>query len=403
MINSIQVLRGIAALLVVVHHSFLYGHETKPGVFFKSGAVGVDIFFAISGVVMFLTARGQTPGQFFLRRLVRIVPLFWFFMVVKIAFISLATFKSRGDGLDLTYIIQSFLFIPARGADGHVFPLIGVSWTLQFEMYFYLVCAFALAFSPRRFVPVVCATIIAGVGAGLPWMLTQDTSPAPLFILSPIALEFLGGVLAALIWSKDFRLPIWVNIPILLAGAAALFVAPSQEIFDLTRFIWWGVPAAVITWAFLALEEQLPFARMKFPLLLGDASYAIYLAHTAVIPLLGSALNKLGFGLAAVPALVVGSVVTGIAVHFVVEKPLLRGARAILWPAPRKPKEIRWPAEVPVSRPKAVRWPEDRGTSRIGSDVLLATVVLISASSVALMVLSTWGSGLISTSGISHP
>lgn len=335
-LHGIQILRGIAALLVVTHHSFLLGHETTDDSFFQVGSVGVDIFFAISGVVMFMTARGQTPGQFMLRRLIRIVPLFWFFMILKIILMAAVTIKGRNDGIDLAYIVKSFLFIPVRDINGNIFPLIGVAWTLDFEMYFYVICALALMFSPRRFLTVLLTIIPLGIIVGLPFMLHQSDAPAESFILSPIALEFIGGTLAAYFWTKGRVLPLIGNVALLIVSVLWLALAPLQEIYGLTRVIWWGVPGAAITWAVLGLETQLPFVRMRFPLLVGDASYAIYLAHTAAIPLMNIVLTRLGVhGAVEVPILIIGSLAVGIGVHLIIENRLTRFARMLA--APRSP------------------------------------------------------------------
>ena len=69
MLNSVQYLRAMAALLVVGYHINSYQ------VYLMSG---VDIFFVISGFIMWQSTRGGTsPRQFLTNRLIRIVPLYW--------------------------------------------------------------------------------------------------------------------------------------------------------------------------------------------------------------------------------------------------------------------------------------------------------------------------------------
>ena len=147
MLTGIQYLRAVAALLVLVNHLTFY--LPSGGYRFWPGGVGVDIFFVISGAVMWWVARNARPLTFAWRRLLRIVPLYW----LVLAFVAVLW---PGGGIDpwldfpLQDILRSFLFIPfANGArGGAVQPVLGVGWTLNLEIYFYGIFALSL-FAPR--------------------------------------------------------------------------------------------------------------------------------------------------------------------------------------------------------------------------------------------------------------
>ena len=82
----LQHLRGVAALMVVMQHSQFLHYPQWPGSLF--GALGVDLFFVISGFVIFWVTRSETsPTRYFLRRCIRIVPLYWFLTLVKMSII----------------------------------------------------------------------------------------------------------------------------------------------------------------------------------------------------------------------------------------------------------------------------------------------------------------------------
>jgi exopolysaccharide production protein ExoZ len=147
MIYNIQILRAIAAYLVVFHHiqsHFVDNHSVAA--VSNIGIIGVDIFFVISGFIMILTTSGEarSPLSFWRDRLVRIVPLYWLatFSLVGLSLIGLA--PTGLHGWDLQDLLASLLFIPEVRADGAGMPILFVGWTLNYEMFFYLLFGLAL-------------------------------------------------------------------------------------------------------------------------------------------------------------------------------------------------------------------------------------------------------------------
>ena len=144
-INNVQALRGFAALLVVFGHTEFALPGMRP-----FGTFGVDIFFCISGFIMAMIV-DRNPEKFLLRRLIRILPLYWtatlgvwLLAVVKPQWMMHTTPNWRD-------LLLSLLFIPFyKGGGVDPRPVLFVGWTLNFEMYFYVVLAVCLRLTRRH-------------------------------------------------------------------------------------------------------------------------------------------------------------------------------------------------------------------------------------------------------------
>lgn len=231
---GIQVLRGIAAMLVVAYHlvdaELVHGRgvQLMDGLA-RFGFAGVDIFFVISGFVMTTIATGRyaspaAAGQFLLRRAIRILPLYWIYTSVIVAILLLAP-----HALDAMYrdksVLASYLLWPQEGR-----PLLQVGWTLIYEGFFYLMMAGAIAFVPQR---AVGGYLLAWAG-GLLWLqFIPVTTPWLGVVASPMGWEFIVG---ALVGCYARRLPGRAGGLLLACGAAA-FVAAALVLngMDLTE------------------------------------------------------------------------------------------------------------------------------------------------------------------------
>jgi exopolysaccharide production protein ExoZ len=333
---SIQYLRAFAALAIVFHHA----REQFPG--FEAtfptdiGSAGVDVFFVISGFIMVLiTDLGdRNVPKFIWNRIIRIVPLYWFYSMIAILLYTVAPGLFRGNGLTFQHVILSLFFIPHPnpGDLSSLSPLIKVGWTLNYEMFFYLVFAIAMManYARRVLITFLVFAILVAVNAS-----QLITLPAELkFYCDDIVLEFSAGMLLCHVYKMGKLQPaILAKISLLALGIYILIVNLSPEILTI-RSIKFGIPAVLIVAGLLSIEKYL--TELKLPLLLGNASYSIYLSHIMAIALLRYIYPRLGLiteGLVSTTffvlvALMLGSLF-GIVSHLSIEKPLLNLCRKI--------------------------------------------------------------------------
>lgn len=273
-------MRALAVLLVVAFHSSIRIPDAfGPAVlsFLRVGGAGVDLFFVISGFIMWTISDGRPtgPGEFILRRISRIVPMYWLATLAWCALAAVGIMK--WVELPPEHIVKSLLFVPhfSPTYPEKVFPVLVPGWTLNYEMFFYLVFALCL-FLPARLrlgglVSALWMLVLAG------WVF-EPTGAVGRTYTSPLLLEFLAGVVIGHAWRRG-RHPhgvlAWACIA---AGVAGLIWAGATGIDeDTQRVAWWGVPAALIVLGVLGarpLEGTWPAL-----LLVGDASYSIYLTH----------------------------------------------------------------------------------------------------------------------------
>lgn len=294
---SIQVLRAIAALAVVVAHLWpaLYsvGYNDFPN--FLVGAAGVDLFFVISGFVIVYSSEqffGQfgASAYFFARRLVRIVPLYWGATTVWLLGLWLIGHWER-DGVSWQNVFASYAFWPTRLTT----PVLGVGWTLNYEMFFYAIFAVAVIFSRRA--AVVAVTVFFLV---LIWYVRHATlaSDNPLLRwANPLIYEFAYGMFIALAFREGLRIPRWAALA-MVAGGLAMIAWTGMDASGITiiprHMIWGGGAAAVVAGAVLApYAQKPPSVPLRFAAWGGDASYALYLSHPITAAVAGRVLIKL--------------------------------------------------------------------------------------------------------------
>jgi len=326
MIYNLQALRAIAALMVVVLH---LGGTLKPlglpeGAL-SAGAAGVDLFFVISGFVMVhsVSARPTGGGAFMLNRIVRVAPLYWLVTIVLGGAALAVPHVFRTVSATPERLILSLAFIPHFSAQGAVQPVLFVGWTLNYEMFFYLIFAVALTLmrAPGR---TAVATLIALVGLVVLGRLVHFNDAAGRTFTDPILLEFGFGMMLALVFEKiRYFAPLLACTAILLAFATIL--AQPYALVDIPRAIVWGVPALVIVFGAVSLEQAGISIRNSVVQKLGTSSYALYLIHP--IPLgvgsrLSSTFSSPILALVLALLLLVAVVIVGYAVHLFVEKPL---------------------------------------------------------------------------------
>lgn len=329
MIVSLQYLRAVAALMVVAFHASeklgsMMGNDDAPN--FTLGLAGVDIFFVVSGFIMLATTQGKdiTTADFARRRFERIVPLYWLLtslvllvVLVRPGLLATATF----DG---AHIAASYLFVPwPHPALDAQLPLLVPGWTLNYEMAFYALFAASLLLPARFRVPGLIGVLTLAAFAGL--FVPAGTILS--FYTDPIILEFAGGLILAGVWRRC--LPVSPRAALYFVGIGFLLLHLGSG-SDLPRIVWAGIPALMIVAGVVHADGASERRPMRLPMLLGDASYSIYLSHVIALPVLAKVWMAAGYGAAGVEgptfltlALAVSALV-GAGFYSAVERPLMR-------------------------------------------------------------------------------
>lgn len=291
--HGIELLRMLAAALVLLAHlKFpvidVCGADELPAVLSGTwGAVGVDLFFVISGFVIALVIDrpSATWRNFLAARLARVVPPYLLFTLA-----AALTTHIRYVPVTAGSLVNSFLCLPVLDLDRFSGTFHPYGWSLCFEMWFYLLTAGLLAVVGRRAViPVVVGVFVVGPlalaisGWIPPWFF-------PRFAFSPMAIEFALGCSAY--WLSG-RLPRWAGVLCLSAGIGglAVWVGGTQEFaliepalhdagLALQRAAVWGVPAFLIVCGTVTLERRAGwFPAAGAADAAGAVSYSLYLVQ----------------------------------------------------------------------------------------------------------------------------
>ncbi len=378
-LTGVQMLRFAAAMLVVVMHvtQAISVHVTGQGgeVYWAQGSAGVDIFFVISGLVMGLSTpasvadaagRARQAAVFMARRLLRIVPLYWFYTLLKVALLAALPAMASRFSFDGEHLAASLLFVPWTSPWGDIQPVLPVGWTLNFEMLFYALFALALLLGAPRL--LLCLGVFGAlVGAAHLWELT-----ALEFYGQSIVMEFVLGLALAQWHRRRPSVPPEVGLLALSLGLVWMFGMPWGPGDD--RFVSWGLGAGLIVAGALWLEPwaaRLPGARAWAHL--GDASYSLYLSHTFVVP--AGVLASRHLGLADPGAMVLAVAVLATACgslsYTLLERPATRWLQRRLTPGTRRAAPssgVLSPAPDRVTETPAAGSP-DRGQAVTGSAV----------------------------------
>ena len=336
-ILGIQLLRAMAATAVIISHvqwdltNRLFLPTALPQQL-SLGNAGVDLFFVISGFVMVYSSEDlfRRPGgmrEFLVRRIARILPLYWLVTTLMLVYVLLRGFGPSDASLGLA--VSSYLFIPSPRPSGELGPLYGVGWTLNYEMFFY--CLFALALLARRGIAVAALTafylalaLIHVMSGGLPLPFGYWSDP--------LIFEFTFGMLLALAYQSGFRLPVLSATLLLIAAIASFAVSLTPWFFGLPRWMAWGIPSAL---AVAALTFSSSPLRLAGAGRLGDASYALYLTHPMVIAAARIAaqrgyLSPLKMPWLYLAGIVVASIALSVIVYEWIERPMTAYCRRAL-------------------------------------------------------------------------
>ena len=209
-LQLIQLLRGIASLLVVLLHCSANLSEALPrhflGNIFLFGGSGVDIFFVLSGFIITYTNLNfiGKPAYYLLfikRRIIRIYPTYWIIISIFLLLqVLLPSFYRTHFSFDLTNVLSTYLLLP-----GHIM-VNGVSWTLSYEIFFYLLFSLSF-FIPQKKLSFYLAMLYAVVLIALPICSynSENSGKWLTLITYPMNVEFFMGITAAVLVPKISR------------------------------------------------------------------------------------------------------------------------------------------------------------------------------------------------------
>ena len=331
-LGNIQLLRALAALSVVVTHTL---HETGTNEYALNFGYGVDVFFVISGFIMAHTSLrefGQCGAslRFFARRLARVAPLYWLLTTAMLLGSLIAPSLLNVPTGGIGHILASYLFIPdARGA-GEMRPVLALGWTLNYEMFFYVLFSLALL-APARWglaALSVLMPLLVLFGA-----LATPSDPRIAFWTNPILLEFLAGVFVALLYERGLRVSRALALALLALGFLGFYPREVGVEPNLARAALCGLPAALLVMAATMAPVTASGRWAVWGMAVGDASYSLYLAHPFVLrPLRVVWLKAAGprLDLVFVALAVLGAVAVSLALYQVVERPLSAWLQGLL-------------------------------------------------------------------------
>jgi exopolysaccharide production protein ExoZ len=333
LLDSIQILRAIAALMILFAHlwSMLGPFGVQDAVpTFNFGASGVDLFFSISGFIMVYTSgslfcqRGAT-WKFLIRRIIRIVPLYWILTTAVLFQYHRFLIPQYYSELN---VILSYFFVPSSNGNGIPVPLLSAGWTLNYEMFFYVVFSL-LIFLPRR-AAVLAVTIIfiairnLAIPFGLPaWAPVQVWCDSIIY-------EFAFGMWIALAYCEGFRVPVWISATVAVFGVALMIEAYSGLFVTISRTAGWGGGTALILASIILADVNRGIPKFLWPLAaIGDASYALYLFHGFAPQMLyetnaTTKINPVAHPYVYCAALVVTSLAGAFALHYLFERSIVR-------------------------------------------------------------------------------
>lgn len=310
-LSSIQALRGLAALSVMFFHFRWNVNLSYPGLgdkLFGWGAIGVDLFFIISGFVITLSASKLKPGfpsvtSFLKHRAKRILPAYFFILLVTFLLSgAMSTFhypekvKNLISALTFTPIFESNapFYIEDNG-------FYGVRWTLNYEVIFYLVMAFCLITKYRWLMlfgvfslSLVVAPIYTGQQLTLSVSGYQFGTPFLNLITNPIIITFLMGVAFGLVYpytkvlGEKSRITILV-LSLLLVG---YFELPTPSFGHGVMVSGWYLFILFIAIVLNdeSISKYIPTSLVR----LGEISFSLYLIHSLMNNGIGNRLEKLG-------------------------------------------------------------------------------------------------------------
>lgn len=294
MIRSIQLLRAIAALLVVWFHAQgVVSNTTNHFTFTNIGASGVDLFFVISGFIMVFVSydrfgKEKYPINFLKSRIKRIVPNYYLFTTISVGILIFLPSLYSNLEFSLKQTILSYLFILSTNNVGEIGTVVGVGWTLAFEAFFYFLFAIMLNFKRKYLIPCLSVVFMAGYLSGVFFVVPFAWT---IVVTNPLVFEFLIGCCIGMIYKQGRFVGKTASMLLILVGVSWIYYTGSagmlSRALDYNRVIAFGIPAGLIVAGAIFIEKLVVLKIPKILLIIGDSSYSLYLIHQYTVKALG--------------------------------------------------------------------------------------------------------------------
>ena len=308
-IPALDGLRGIAIILVLIHHATLYrpdqGIDGWIAILPLSGWWGVDLFFVLSGFLItgiLLDTRDSRNyyTSFYARRALRIFPVYYLCLFVGLVLLPLSAELSRVivGPYDLPPKLPYWLYLTNFSiADrGMVHGWLDVAWSLAIEEQFYIVWALVVFLCPPRYLGILCTALLIFGPLARTSALGKGMEPEDVYVITLFRLDGLS-IGALLAWAQRYaKLPASPKAIGLSAGACVLGMLAI--VIDAGDAWWWGLRMQQIGFSLIALTGatmligavMLP-ASSWWPRALsagwlrafGKYSYCLYLIHLPIL------------------------------------------------------------------------------------------------------------------------
>ncbi|HCL5922093.1 TPA: acyltransferase family protein [Citrobacter amalonaticus] len=349
MLYSLQYLRGLASILVVLYHckwemNNAYEIKNLGTIFFGNGYIGVDLFFMISGfVIMLSTERDNSVFSFILKRLFRIYPVYLACLLFSVTYIN------KTSEIDL---INAILFINLdlhSNAPWFGYAIVFTAWTLMFEAIFYIIFAISMTISNQHrglisSCLIICITTLLNLifndGIKLSgYDAIPIASDASSFmqlarvLSSPMFYEFSIGIFIYYLYSNNVLIIDTKKSKVILVVSIISFLA-----FYITGvngghgILSCGIFSAFLLFGFVMYEKYNKIKKNATLMLLGNISYSLYLTHPIIMNILSTGLIMMSAytmtnGIYHVLIILISSMITSTFLYYFIELPCVKGAR----------------------------------------------------------------------------
>lgn len=294
-LNSLQILRAFAALSVLITHVFQRTNYKPFGDYFLSGQYGVDIFFVLSGFLIYLTVNRHTNAlEYLKKRILRIYPLYIFAFIL---YVITGTGKYQLDDNIITYI-QNILMLPWDKPIGYNSLVVGVAWSTVFEVFFYFLFFIVILIKlSKRWMLIFLPLIFVSAQALIRSNVIPENTPFLSFLLSlggsVHLLMFVVGCFISEIFSSN-QIP-HINKKLY---AILLFLSLACTVLMLVVRYNFVLSFCISSFLFLTLSQFERYFSLnlrnwfvKTFIHWGDISYSIYIFHIMIIKILIGYLN----------------------------------------------------------------------------------------------------------------